>query len=1329
MRKIIAFLLSVCMISGAMTCIHAENTEILQENKSIYIFSERFADYGVSENTNFRDYPTDNESNVNGGFGFSGKWSSEFNTISDFSDIWPKISPQQDGSGYGCNGVMAYRQLKHTVDFSKDGVYYLSFSMSANRSDELSGVILGNNDLKIGCKYDGNSNIAVFSVGENEYISEINIENRERYTYVLKIENKKEAVDTLSLKVYSDVEEAELFPQSFDLVSECELGTSALESIALDFFATPTYITEVSMYTEFDSTYDYLILDNIEELLKRLPEDMDYTLKDEYSTELESLTFYINYLKENGNESVLDEIPGYTKYLYSVMDSSVAQIKVDLDDLFNATIYASTDNIYDSANPNVITGPNYGFEIDSFKEKSEWKYEWADTDTHNIYCLEDTEYRMKVKDGYLQYCAYRSMNYDRAVDIIDIKNANYNEIDILVNHDNLYFSLNGGYSGIVLVYEDGTRTLCKNQNYDGGTDRSAYQNQISGNRIAASDRTVEGTLYIHELKIPVDRNKVLDKIEILNSFAKLNAEGTDVDGFEQGADTEQIYRATYYAITLKQTVSSLKDEVSDKIKGHLNVLPSEGVTEDDAIYYAKDICEIDSLISYYSEVLLKNYETFHNYDVYLELKSISEYINGKTARFYVSQSGDDKNSGSETDPIKTPKEALNRAKAVKKIYPDFPVEVIIGKGVYLIDETLNFNNEISATETAPVVFEAKEGERPVFTGSVTLDKSKFMKVTDDSILQRLPQSSKDKVLVFDLESEGIIPYEYQVVGQYGGIGSKHSTLYSDGEEQMLARWPNTGFANVLGYYGTKTVIIDSDKVVSLSTAPYAVFNCFFSFVYSFDRWNVASVNQSISSVTLNASTDFNASAGGRYYISNLIEELDIPGEYYIENNLLYYYPYENFDETELTLSNVTNTLISIDDAQYIRFEGITFNETCADVIDINNSSQILIEECDFNNIGMYSVNANNVSDVCVRSCDFYNLGNTGVSLSGGNFQTLQASNNEVSNCIFNKFSQFRRCYAPAVSINGVGGIVRNNVIHNSPHEAIAFDGNDHKIIYNEIYDVCLETSDCGAIYGGRNLYKRGVEVAYNYIHNSKSLYTADNAQRGIYFDDGLSGGSVHDNVIVNTQDGIFVHGGSDMQIYNNILVDCEQRGVGISYTGNSIAQLMADAKAQADTYPIYYEKYPQMYNIYARGDQHPRGNVVKDNVLVNSIVETTINVELGNDLTTQNIVENNITATKYDFIDPEKHDYNIKKDSEILKQIPELADFDFSKIGVQGRDELQLGRFNKHDIYTDGQKTVFSWTESENADYYRIIISTDPEFNNIIEDAKVYNNIFELPTE
>src|SRR6202022_1588654 len=74
--------------------------------------------------------------------------------------------------------------------------------------------------------------------------------------------------------------------------------------------------------------------------------------------------------------------------------------------------------------------------------------------------------------------------------------------------------------------------------------------------------------------------------------------------------------------------------------------------------------------------------------------------------------------------------------------------------------------------------------------------------------------------------------------------------------------------------------------------------------------------------------------GNRFYVENLLEELDQPGEWCFdsETNTVYFWPPNgNLEEGEVTVP-VTDRLIELrastgDAVQYLRFSGLTFTQT------------------------------------------------------------------------------------------------------------------------------------------------------------------------------------------------------------------------------------------------------------------------------------------------------------------------------------------------------------------------------------------------------------------
>ena len=92
------------------------------------------------------------------------------------------------------------------------------------------------------------------------------------------------------------------------------------------------------------------------------------------------------------------------------------------------------------------------------------------------------------------------------------------------------------------------------------------------------------------------------------------------------------------------------------------------------------------------------------------------------------------------------------------------------------------------------------------------------------------------------------------------------------------------------------------------------------------------------------------------------------------------------------------------------------------------------------------------------------------------------------------------------------------------------------IEYNYIHNVLNQTSDSGAIYGGRNPAGHGTVIRYNIIDSTgnpkKGFYAV-----GIYLDDWMAGQEIYGNIIYGvTADNVFVNGGRENKIHDNVFI-------------------------------------------------------------------------------------------------------------------------------------------------------------------------------------------------
>ena len=185
----------------------------------------------------------------------------------------------------------------------------------------------------------------------------------------------------------------------------------------------------------------------------------------------------------------------------------------------------------------------------------------------------------------------------------------------------------------------------------------------------------------------------------------------------------------------------------------------------------------------------------------------------------------------------------------------------------------------------------------------------------------------------------------------------------------------------------------------------------------------------------------------------------------------------------------------------------------------------LVAGCTIRNMGGTAVVVDGGSENGVVGCDIYQTGAGGIRLAGGDRRTLTPAGNYAVNNHIHHFARLQRTYAPAIQLDGVGNRAAHNLIHDAPHMAIGFGGNENVMELNEIHDVCQETGDVGVFYTGRDWTVRGNVIRHNFIHhvNGPGLYGA----QGIYLDDCASGTIVFGNVIYKTARAMLIGGGRD----------------------------------------------------------------------------------------------------------------------------------------------------------------------------------------------------------
>ena len=603
--------------------------------------------------------------------------------------------------------------------------------------------------------------------------------------------------------------------------------------------------------------------------------------------------------------------------------------------------------------------------------------------------------------------------------------------------------------------------------------------------------------------------------------------------------------------------------------------------------------------------------------------------------YYVATDGSDSNPGTIGQPFAT----VNGARAAIRglSHPlSSGVTVWIRGGRYYLQSPFPLSgSQDSGTPSAPVVYRNYANEVPYIIGGTNV--TGFQTVTNAAIRARLTASAKTNVLVANLGSQGItnlgvlVPHGYYHTGYDQNEDNWQAELLFQDHAMQLARYPNSNawLTIVASPAPTSTNFAYSGNEPSNWVAVAdGVVHGYWDYDWG-DSWElVSSINTTtkVINVTQPGSAYGKYRVGQRFCFLNILEELDSAGEYYVDRTAgrLYFWPPNTITNGSCVLSTVTN-LVTLTSVSNVAFSGMTFEGGRAQLIQINGGQSNLVTGCVLRGGSADGVKILDSPSSGVSWCVLTDLGERGVWIYGsGTRSTLTAGNNFIAYNTISNVGRLCTCYKSPIDLthtysaneNVDGVYMGHNLIHDCPHFAINLYGNNHVIEYNEIYRVCTETADAGAIYSGYNWTFRGTVIRYNYFHdiNAGGGATDWDGVMGIYEDAAWSGTTMYGNVFCNVDHGIYVNGGRDNIIQNNIFVDCTNTAAGTrasyaiavsqcaTYNGftNTGDTMMLRLAAMPYQTPPWSTEYPALMTLTNNRPELALGNVIATNISYNN---------------------------------------------------------------------------------------------------------------------------------
>ena len=541
-----------------------------------------------------------------------------------------------------------------------------------------------------------------------------------------------------------------------------------------------------------------------------------------------------------------------------------------------------------------------------------------------------------------------------------------------------------------------------------------------------------------------------------------------------------------------------------------------------------------------------NYEHFYESPKAISTYTEPKYDKVENADIYVAVDGNDNNKGTKDAPLATLEGAVKAVRELKKTKTTGGITVAFMAGCYEAPVNLQLTAEDSGTANCPITYCAYGDGTVEFNAGVVLPLSDF-KPIDDSEKDMFMDEVEADIKKIDLTKYGVDAKAL----------SANNAVFAGGKRVDVARWPNkradgndnfinrTYTTRISGAEGTITFTNNLKERLNSyhnieSMRMYGYYRYDWSASDGQIKWydpETGTVAPDINGYGMYDNHDEYAGHPNPYfYFYNIPNELDRADEYYIDATTGILYVYKPTTSYSISL---TGLMMTMTDVEHVTFKKLEFSHGTNRFASIQGN-YIEFNMCKFSHLQEYGMSIYGDNNK-IYGCEFLDIGSRAIEIGSGDRETLTKGNSVIENCLFDGFGAVVKTGSSAVNARGCGITISHNEMCNAPHSAIFYSeyiwaSNYITIEYNYIHDVATQTSDAGAIYGGRNPAGHGTVIRYNIISDIGRRDNGHNSL-GIYFDDGMAGQEVYGNIFYNTANhGVFVNSGRENSVHDNIFI-------------------------------------------------------------------------------------------------------------------------------------------------------------------------------------------------
>ncbi|AWV97647.1 PDZ domain-containing protein [Arcticibacterium luteifluviistationis] len=455
----------------------------------------------------------------------------------------------------------------------------------------------------------------------------------------------------------------------------------------------------------------------------------------------------------------------------------------------------------------------------------------------------------------------------------------------------------------------------------------------------------------------------------------------------------------------------------------------------------------------------------------------------ETVYLFVAKNGEITNDGSEEKPFSSLDDAVKRASEIKARTPDAEISINISKGDYYL--------------SSPIII-------PPNLSGLTIkgtDASK-VKIKGSKILTGDWQKHTDDIYVMSV-SEGL-DFDQLVVND---------------KAQILARYPNYDESSQY-WQGYAADAISKERLASWEKPQGAIFNVLHSGRWGGFHYLVSGINKDGTAILEGGHQNNRYSKPHEEFrmVENVFEELDSPGEWYLDAsaNKLYFWPQKELDlnTADIEVSQLKDLIQIVgtleNPVRDVNISGITFENTKrtfmedfepllrsdwtiyrGSVLFLEGTENCKIENNEFTNLGGNAIMASKYNDgLLIKGNHIHECGASAISFIGdpsavrspsftykefvplAEIDTVAGPQNELypRNCLVEDNLIYRigriEKQTAGVQISMAMDItVKNNSIYDVPRAGINIgDGTwgGHILEFNDVFNTVLETSDHGS---------------------------------------------------------------------------------------------------------------------------------------------------------------------------------------------------------------------------------------------------------------------------